>query len=393
MKILVDGIFFQLAQSGISRVWSTLLTKLANKSDIEVVCLDRGGAPIIEGIRLIPFPSYTFSATAAESFLLQDICNQIGADVFASTYYTSPVETPSLMVVYDMIPEVMEFDLKHRIWMEKQVSIVHARQFVCISNSTASDLQRFYPTIDNNQIHIGYCGYDPEHFFPASQRETSEAISSKLLPSRNADRPYVLLVGSREQHKSYKNCKLFFSALKQMPVIDFDVICVGGEPDIQPDFVDGLSKMCSVDLLRVSDAELGALYRGAAALVYPSLYEGFGMPVLEAMACGCPVITSDQSSLPEVGGNAPIYISGRDVREIIQALNSVRVQEVRSTAIIKGLDQARKFSWDNFADIFIHAAKQTQKMSHKKEYIDFTKRYSQIRRIQKEVDVDVYVDM
>ncbi|MBE9204221.1 glycosyltransferase, partial [Synechocystis salina LEGE 06099] len=105
----------------------------------------------------------------------------------------------------------------------------------------------------------------------------------------------------------------------------------------------------NVCLVRPTDWELRCLYSGAIALVYPSLYEGFGLPILEAMACGCPVITCHNSSLPEVGGDAVIYINGQNTIEMIEALEKIQKQEIRNELIAKGKEKAKKFSWETTA--------------------------------------------
>src|SRR4051794_40158091 len=119
MKLLVDGVFFQLARTGIARVWSEVLPKLALKADLEITLLDRGGAPRFDGIRVIEFPSYSMASnSAADSFLVETFCKDLGVDVFTSTYYTTPVTIPSVLMVYDMIPEVLGFGGTERIWLE-----------------------------------------------------------------------------------------------------------------------------------------------------------------------------------------------------------------------------------------------------------------------------------
>jgi len=103
-------------------------------------------------------------------------------------------------------------------------------------------------------------------------------------------------------------------------------------------------------LARLDDRELRAIYSGAIALIYPSLYEGFGLPIVEAMACGCPVITCRNSSLTEVAGDAAIYVDEYDVAEMLQALEQVQIPEIRQKLIQLGLKQSKQFSWKKMAE-------------------------------------------
>jgi glycosyltransferase involved in cell wall biosynthesis len=100
---------------------------------------------------------------------------------------------------------------------------------------------------------------------------------------------------------------------------------------------------------RVSDEELATAYSGAEALVFPSLYEGFGLPLIEAMACGCPVICSSAGSLGEVAGDAAILVSGRDPGELAAAMERVADPSVRQRLVAAGLERAKRFRWDETA--------------------------------------------
>jgi hypothetical protein len=104
-------------------------------------------------------------------------------------------------------------------------------------------------------------------------------------------------------------------------------------------------------MLQLSDEELRAAYSGAVALVYPSIYEGFGLPVLEAITCGCPVITCPNASIPEVAGEAALYVNDDDVNGMANALCDIQKPDVRNSLTVAGLEQAKNFSWSNMARI------------------------------------------
>src|SRR5689334_16114555 len=159
MTLVVDGVFFQLAQTGITRLWRTILPLLIERVGMPVVFLDRGGKTgEFFGAEVVPFPAYKSKYTADDSKLLEDVCRHYGAKVFASTYYTTPLRTPSVLLVYDMIPERLGFDLSPRVWQEKEIAISHARRHVCISNNTRRDLLEFYPELDPALATVAHCG-------------------------------------------------------------------------------------------------------------------------------------------------------------------------------------------------------------------------------------------
>ncbi|RYH35397.1 MAG: hypothetical protein EON54_19690, partial [Alcaligenaceae bacterium] len=204
MALVIDGVFFQLAQSGIARVWRAVLPLLAQRLDMPIVFLDRGGFDEkFDGVEVVPFPSYKSKYNAGDSQLLERVCNHYGAKVFSSTYYTSPLRTPSLLLVYDMIPERLGFDLTARDWREKEIAILHARRHVCISHNTRQDLLEFYPELSPDTTTVAHCGVDPTVFKPADKEAIAE-FRRKL----GLTRPYYMFVGSRVQANNYKNASL-----------------------------------------------------------------------------------------------------------------------------------------------------------------------------------------
>lgn len=384
MKVLVDGVFFQLASTGIARVWASILPKLTARPDVEIVMLDRGNAPEIEGIERIAFPSYTWNNTAADSLLVDTFARKIGADVFLSTYYTSPTSIPSVLLVYDMIPEVLGFDLSARAWKEKEAAISFAQYYVCISENTRADLLRIYPSIDAGRASVGHCGLDAETFQPRSKTEVDE-----FRVKYNVPEDYVLLVGSREQHSGYKNGALLFAALRAHKGKPSHVLCVGGEPELQPDFLKGLPRTVTVQKVNLTDRELSCAYSGGQALVYPSLYEGFGMPVIEAMACGCPVITTNLGSLAEVAGDAAVLVSGYDPQELVAAMGRVVDPGERPDIVQRGRARAATFHWDGMADEMYRMMKRAVSDRDTPKVAAFLRRWHELRSIQADVDAGI----
>ena len=380
-RLLVDGVFFQRAQTGIARVWRSLLPRLAQRMD--VILLDRGNSPHILNVETIPFPSYVSDAvapTAAESIAIEALCRHYSAEVFASTYYSTSLQTPALQLVYDMIPEILGFDLSARDWQEKEAALLFGRKHVCISGSTRTDLLRLYPEIRPEQATVAHCGIERETFFPRGMGEVDEFRRRHDLAGA-----YLMLVGSRVQANGYKNGGHLFEALSGMARRDdLTILCVGGEMEVPTLRMGGRS--IPVRRVELSDDDLARAYCGAEALVYPSLYEGFGMPVAEAMACGCPVITTRHASLSEVAGEAAIFVSGRDPVEMRAALTAIRDPVTRQSLAKSGIERARGFSWDAMADHIADGVEQLAREARDGRHAAFLSEWARLRRLQADVD-------
>ncbi|MEC4805504.1 MAG: FkbM family methyltransferase [Jaaginema sp. PMC 1079.18] len=341
-RIAVDGVFFQRYHTGIARVWQSLFKAWVDSGFARhLLVLDRGGtAPKIPGIRYRTIPPHDYQNLAGDRALLQAICDEEEIDLFISTYYSFPAETPSALLVYDMIAECLpqQYDLQSPMWQEKQEAIRRASAFMAISENSARDLQYFFPEVES--VTVTYVGV-ADVFRPATQAEVA-TFKFKY----GITKPYFLVVGA---YTGYKNTILFFQAFSQLCTKQgFEIVCTGNQGGLVEEF-----RQCTqgtvVHSLNLADEELRLAYAGAVALVYPSKYEGFGMPVLEALACACPVITCRNASLPEVAGEAALYIRDDSVEDTIEALCDIQKKRVRETLIPAGLTQAQQFSWQKMA--------------------------------------------
>jgi glycosyltransferase involved in cell wall biosynthesis len=197
----------------------------------------------------------------------------------------------------------------------------------------------------------GYAGIPADHSLvvPGSGEHIlrTPADGSVLHRLALGSRPYVLAVSSRSKHK---NLSGIGAAVQLLAGEQFDVVLAGGGNSR----VFSGSGAAGVEQLRtagyVTDAELRTLYQHAGCLVYPSLYEGFGLPPLEAMACGCPVIASRVASLPEVCGDAALYCDPEDPADIARAIRGVLHDDaLRQDLRRRGLERSARFRWSRSA--------------------------------------------
>lgn len=338
-SIVIDGVFFERARTGIFRLWDSILREWSQTPlGKSIVVLDRSGhAPRYPGIRYRLVPR-AHKELVRESDMLRQICLEENAALFISTYYTSVEGIPSVMPVYDMIPEKTgTFDLNEPDWQAKHLAVRRASAFCCISQSTRNDLLEIFPGLNPGSAVVTLCGVNRQKFSPASRSELIE-----LCKRLNLDRPYFVVPGG---NVSYKNVRMFFEAMKGLPSQHgFKVITTGS---FSQQDLGSLSTGCEIVNVGLTDDDLRIAYSGALALVYPTTYEGFGLPILEAMSCGCPVITTPWTSIPEVGGGAVMYVN--DARSLSDAIIEVQRPETRERLIAAGFERVERFRWDTMA--------------------------------------------
>ncbi len=262
-------------------------------------------------------------------------------DIVHPTYYDPYIIGKSkgklVVTVYDMIHEVFpEHNAGNPITENKKKMIFAADHIIAISESTKRDILKIYPDIPEEKITVIYIS---SNFNPVSSAQPDERFPAK----------YVLFVGRRD---SYKNYKIFFEAVK--PILEEDpelhVVCIGGGPFSEEELAAQGSLAGRVHQLDANDSVLSYAYSNAQCFVFPSQYEGFGIPTLEAFACNCPVVLSKTSSMPEVGGDAVVYIDPLDrddIRNQIQKL--LNDSKLREELIEKGKHRLALFNWDDIA--------------------------------------------
>ncbi len=347
--VVVDGVFFQhFQETGIARVWRSYLHEWVKSGFAQrVVFLDRAGVgPRIPGLPTRSVPAWRSDLSAVDSLRLQRICDEEEAALFVSTYYTTPIGTPSLMLVYDLIPERLGLDMSDPVWEEKRLAVEHASSYACISENTRRDLLELESASKGKRADAVPLGVD-DVFTPSSGAEIAAFRRKHAL-----EWPYYLVVGERRGVDGYKNVELVFRAVRDWDRADeYEIVCVGGRAEIEPE-LRAVAPRARARRLSFGDEELRVAYAGAEALVFPSRYEGFGLPVIEAMACACPVITTPLSSLPEVAGDAALYVDPDDAASLRRAFDAVQDAETRAGMIAAGRIRAEARTWETAASTF-----------------------------------------
>jgi glycosyltransferase involved in cell wall biosynthesis len=267
------------------------------------------------------------------------------------------LNAPTVVTVFDMIHELFpeNFAKDDKTTHYKQLCVEHAAHVLCISESTARDLVRLFG-VPREKISVTHLAYSSA--FDAPPEETSNPKSG---------RPYILYVGHRV---GYKNFVGALAAYASSPALrkEFDLVAFGGVPFDARELalIESLGlKGDRVRRVTGSDSDLALAYRRAHVFVYPSRYEGFGIPPLEAMSSGCAVACSNASSIPEVVGDSAALFDPDDVGSIAQALESVCFDSGRHQGLVAaGKRQAAHFSWDRCAQETVQAYERVLGTAH-----------------------------
>lgn len=353
LRLWIDGqIFERQGHGGVSRIWAAYLPLLVGAgADVTVSVSERAvSTAFLELVESVGFdtiqsdrrvdPISIFDAHSRRTRWLRGLAPGLGSGVFQSTW-DSTVESgswPEVMMVHDMIAEMTlrpRRSVFHaQVIASRKRALGSASAIVAVSETTARDLATFYPETAA-KTHVVRHGPTLTDVAPADVEQLLDGLGPNASPGQ-----FYLFVGRRQGYKNFGVVRELFDV---SPGVMPRLIAVGGEAPSP-----GEEHRAITFIPYVTDAELVALYRSARALIYPSRYEGFGLPVLEAMSQGCPVVSSNADALREVGGDASVYFDPGSVTELTAAL-----------AEVDGLDRAAhadrvernlaRFSWADSA--------------------------------------------
>jgi glycosyltransferase involved in cell wall biosynthesis len=354
MRIFYDGFIYDFQQyGGINRYHNELIRRLPGSVTpiVSTFLGQRDFWPEHPNRRLVrsrPFAKMPALAPFGRAWMGARV-SALNYDLAHPTYYElltpggiKSLRRPLVVTVHDMIHEIFasELDPSGRMAAAKRACIEAADAILCNSENTRADLLARFPAVEKRVLVTPLAA--------SIELPTEEALNRATF-----DRPYFVYVGGRDSYKNFGQLlrvwKTFSARHRHV-----DLRVVGSKwLRSEEEFVAqaGLGRTI-IHQGKASDALLAALYRNALGLVYPSRYEGFGIPPLEAMVCGTAVICAACSSVPEVCGDAALYFSPDDDESLLHQLNSaVENPTLRTECIQKGLARAVYFSWDRTANL------------------------------------------
>jgi glycosyltransferase involved in cell wall biosynthesis len=349
MKILFDARVLGNRTHGISRYCLNLLQHLLAEDRGNEYLILTGQTRVQEWFKpAVPvrwfktlIPLYSFQ----EQFLIPFQMRRETFDLFHSPTYTIPsVFSPKgIMTIHDLIPLLFpgDFGLSHRLFFRFVVrrAVHRCLKVFTVSEQSRTDIFALLQGSPERTV-ITPNGLDP-HWGP-------KPADPEFNRRYGLEQGYLIFVGNPKPHKNFSRVLSAFELLIKEDQYPGKLVSIGLAPR-------NLSSELKERVLIVphcSDQDLGLFYSGAELLAAPSLYEGFGLPVLEAMACGCPVLIGDRGALPEIAGDAGFQVNPYDIRAIKEGMREVLFNQIlRQEMKDRGINQARQFTWEKTAGI------------------------------------------
>ena len=329
--LILDNLIFRWQKSGgISSVWYELSKRII-EHEKDYLFMDYKNSSNNYFRQRLTIPNEKIHILNDNNFFIKKYlpitCDIDYPFIFHSSYYRTCNNKNAINIItlHDFTYEYFRTGLSKFIHcMTKYKALRNADYIVCISNNTKKDLMKFLPDINSKKIKVIYNGVSNLYY---SQQVNKEDV--------------LLFVGARDKYKNF-DLAVISAAKANMPLI----ICGKELTPKEKDFLNLLLPHKYYFKGFVSNEELNTLYNKAYALLYPSSYEGFGIPIIEAQKAGCPVIATNQSSIPEIIGNKELLINQLSSNDIIEKLKILKDPFERKHIIELGFKNAQRFSWD-----------------------------------------------
>lgn len=366
-RVLVDATSVPADRGGVGRYLDGLLGALADHSDIDLVVVSQRTdqeryARVLPHAQVVAAPAavaHRPARLAWEQTGLPLLAQQVGAQVLHSPFYTCPLRAscPVTVTVHDatFFTEPEHYDKSRGTFFRSAIktSLRRAERIIVPSKATRDELIRLLDA-DPTRIDVAYHGVDHTAFHAPGEEEKARVRARLGL----GEQTYLAFLGAKEPRKNVPNLVRGWIAAVRDRIDPPALVLAGGQG--HDDEIDRVAAEvpAHLRLLRpgyLRYADLPGFLGGAVLCAYPSHGEGFGLPILEAMACGAPVLTTPRLSLPEVGGDAVAY-TGQDADHIAKDLAALLDDEPRRAALAAaGLARAKEFSWNSSADAHVSA--------------------------------------
>lgn len=342
MKIIIDNIIFRWQKSGgISVVWHELIKRMLNSTLSEYKFIEYQGADrnLFHKDLAIPTSSILYTKPNKTFLLGRYLCESIkqvqDTFIFHSTYYRmcSNPNAINIVTVHDFTYELYSKGIKKWVHSRTKIhALKNADYIISISENTKKDLLRFVKGIDEKRIHVIYNGASDDFY----------KIEDENQRYHSHQETYLVFIGSRASYKNYALAVQVAAAAKMRLKI------VGSKlSNTEKSMTQQVMGNNFEELGRIDNSTLNKLYNKAFALLYPSAYEGFGLPVVEAQKAGCPVLALNNSSIKEVIGDKEQLVEQPNVNSFCKQIEKLKQDTYRKEIIQNGLKNAQRFAWNN----------------------------------------------